>query len=92
MSIYPDGRRGRVLWVTYFMVLCWDWFSGRDISEMFHDLVPKRALPDYYKVITHPMALNPVQVQFTHPTHQIDLPPPSHHMRVLQQTNYLIGY
>ena len=36
--------------------------SGRDISQVFHDLIPKRALPDYYKVIKHPQAMNPVQV------------------------------
>ncbi|KAI5793832.1 hypothetical protein DFH27DRAFT_602595 [Peziza echinospora] len=35
--------------------------DGRDISEMYHDLVPKRSLPDYYKVIKTPMAMNPVQ-------------------------------
>ncbi|RPB21463.1 hypothetical protein L211DRAFT_436675 [Terfezia boudieri ATCC MYA-4762] len=36
--------------------------DGRDISQVFHDLIPKRALPDYYKVIKHPQAMNPVQV------------------------------
>lgn len=35
--------------------------DGRDISQVFHDLIPKRALPDYYKVIKHPQAMNPVQ-------------------------------
>ncbi|KAA8893961.1 hypothetical protein FN846DRAFT_976556 [Sphaerosporella brunnea] len=32
-----------------------------DISEPFHDLLPKRAYPDYYKLIKSPQALNPVQ-------------------------------
>lgn len=41
----------------------WSASSGRDISEVFHDLIPKRSLPDYYKVIKNPMAMNPVQVR-----------------------------
>jgi len=35
--------------------------SGRDISAAFHDLLPKRQYADYYKLIKHPQALNPVQ-------------------------------
>lgn len=34
----------------------------RDVSEAFHDLLPKRQFADYYKLIKHPQALNPVQV------------------------------
>lgn len=36
--------------------------SDRDVSEAFHDLLPKRQFADYYKLIKHPQALNPVQV------------------------------
>jgi len=34
---------------------------GGDLSSPFHDLLPKRAYADYYKLIKSPQALNPVQ-------------------------------
>lgn len=50
--------------------MAWVWFSSeRDLSEAFHDLLPKRQFVDYYKLIKHPQALNPVQLNVKRKTY-----------------------
>lgn len=37
--------------------------SGRDRSEVFHELPDREALPDYYQVITQPISLQEIKVR-----------------------------